>query len=74
LRDLLCRPKTDPPGKIPPSSPGSTPTCKNFNQPAGCSNSKCRYKHVCHDCGSSDHGISGCPLYSKSSSKGSGGQ
>jgi hypothetical protein len=74
LKDLLCRPKIDLPGKSPASPSGATPTCKNFNRPSGCSNAKCRYKHVCHDCRSSEHGISGCSLYSKSPVKGSGGQ
>jgi hypothetical protein len=74
LKDLLCRPKIDLPGKSPASPSGATPTCKNFNRPSGCSSAKCRYKHVCHVCRSLEHGISGCSLYSKSPVNGSGGQ
>ena len=42
-------------------------TCKRFNRGACRDPARCKYKHVCFDCGGS-HAISQCPLHAKARS------
>ena len=35
--------------------------CCHFFQKGSCYRRQCPYRHICHDCGSSDHGYNKCP-------------
>jgi hypothetical protein len=35
-------------------------TCHQFNNHGKCTNSKCKYDHVCEKCGSEEHGSFAC--------------
>ena len=73
LRDMICRIKViDGPIRDSQRSDREVPVCRNFNRPSGCNNRNCRYRNVCFDCGSPEHGVFGCPRQ-KGPAKGSGG-
>ena len=43
------------------STPDGKPICFRYNSPGGCSNSGCKFLHVCGSCCATGHSIADCP-------------
>ena len=53
-------------GKLTKDANGE-PICWRFNRKGGCSNTSCRFKHVCQRCLSNAHAYFNCPLVKRPS-------